>query len=360
MQQQLSDCDTDTGSEKEPDGVTNVEQVAERIESGSEPVHSGSQLMEVSLPSYSNEEAADLDTEGIVILSEESESSTLNVIAKDSGTCLSSSAEPEIAHSSDKGSASDTELSSSPTVHDLSSPRSNTSQGKKDTGDTSQTSETIKSIINSKPYHPNVNIIPSKKKKNQRVRFQQKWFSDYPWLTYDTATGGVLCHTCSTAKTLNLLTLASRSEDAFTIAGFSNWEKATRRFESHTANDAHRHALFVIKAQNNKTVGVQLDQEEEKKQQERRRCLLKIVKRIRYLLRQGLAFRNNPASEGNLYQLLAMDAEDDNELASYLKRDTNFTSWSAQEEFSRDFSHAILRKINKVMKVLYRNLFFSK
>ena len=101
--------------------------------------------------------------------------------------------------------------------------------------------------------------------------------------------------------------------------------------------------MSSLEAQKQKSINSQLSDAEEKKQQERRICLFIIVKKIRFLLKQGLSFRSNPITEGNLYQLL----EDDQAFGLYLKNHTNYSSWSAQQEFSRDFSHAILRRITK-------------
>ena len=93
---------------------------------------------------------------------------------------------------------------------------------------------------------------------------------------------------------------------------------------------------------------MQLCSGEEDKQKDRRRCLKKILRRIRYLLRQGISFRVSKTSDGNLYQLLQVEAEEDPDFAIYLKNNTNFSSWSAEQEFAKDLSHSILRKIARM------------
>jgi hypothetical protein len=202
--------------------------------------------------------------------------------------------------------------------------------------------------ISAEPYHPDVSIIHPKRTKTQNINFQQKWFIDYPWLTYETSLSAVLCHDCNRAYSMGMMTLAKKKEEAFTVAGFSNWKKAKERFESHMRTDAHKHAVSVLKAQEQQSVIVRLNHEEEDKQKERRRCMIKVIRKIRILLRQGIAFRSNPETEGNLYQFLHDDAEEDPGLAAYLRQNTSYTSWIIQKEFCSAFSHAILRRLATV------------
>ena len=200
------------------------------------------------------------------------------------------------------------------------------------------------------PCHPNVRVvqIPPKRTKNQNVFFQQRWFVEYPWLTYNSSLKAVLCHHCYRAHSMGMLNLVKKSEEAFTVHGFRNWKKGAERFKAHLRTDCHKHAVSVLKSQEQPNISVQLNHEEEAKQKERRRCMLKVIRKIRILLRQGLAFRSNPETEGNLYQFLHEDAEDDPGLAAYLKHNTNYTSWLIQREFCSAFSNAILRRIAQV------------
>ena len=210
--------------------------------------------------------------------------------------------------------------------------------------------ETLNTLISTEPHQPDVSIIPPKKTKSQNIYFQQKWFREYSWLTYDTTIQRVLCHTCASAAAMKMMNLATKSDPTFQTVGFCNWKKAKERFQSHSISDSHRHAAFVLASQKQKSIRVHICHEEEQKQRERRHCLKKILRRIRFLLRQGLAFRGHLESEGNLYQILQDDAEDDPLLATYLQQDTSFISWASQKEFARDLSHMILRSIAKVIK----------
>ena len=95
-----------------------------------------------------------------------------------------------------------------------------------------------------KPNQPAVDTIRPKEKKNQKVYFQSKWFKTYPWLHYDEEKGGVLCFECSRAEANGILNLIKVKEPTFIDSGFSNWKKATQRFESHQSSECHRFAAL--------------------------------------------------------------------------------------------------------------------
>ena len=71
-------------------------------------------------------------------------------------------------------------------------------------------------------------------------------------------------------------------------------------------------------------VSVQLSKSHATETQNNRIILLKLLEHIRYLARQGLAFRGHPedsiAFEGNLYQLLLLQAKDSIQLALWIKK----------------------------------------
>ena len=48
--------------------------------------------------------------------------------------------------------------------------------------------------ISESPYHPYPKLIPPKKTATQNIYFQRKWFGEYPWLSYNSTIGGVICH----------------------------------------------------------------------------------------------------------------------------------------------------------------------
>ncbi|KAI4821295.1 hypothetical protein KUCAC02_029233 [Chaenocephalus aceratus] len=91
-------------------------------------------------------------------------------------------------------------------------------------------------------------------------------------------------------------------------------------------------ALVTWRIQESEPVNVQLSRELERRQQQARRNLMKIVEGVRYLARQGLAFRGDQKESGNLSQLLKYKATGDAELTSWLKGPLDFTSPELQNE----------------------------
>lgn len=198
-------------------------------------------------------------------------------------------------------------------------------------------------------YHPNPSLIPWKQTKSQKIYFQEKWYKQFPWIHYDAKLQKMLCFQCSRAKQLGLLNLAKCQDPAFVSAGFDNWKKP-ERFKSHEKSDTHQHAVFELAAVEKPSVNELLDESAKKQQQGARQCLIKLFTTLRFLLRQGQAFRGHNESNGNFQQLLKLRSEDCQLLSSYLKRKTSFTSPEAQSEMIDAFSHEIVRKIATEVK----------
>ena len=107
--------------------------------------------------------------------------------------------------------------------------------------------------------------------------------------------------------------------------GDSNWKKALQRFASHEKSEMHREAIMKLAARSSKMdVSVQLSKSHDIETRNNRAMFLKLLECIRYLARQGLPFRghheDSVAFEGNLYQLLLLQAKDNTQLASWLKK----------------------------------------
>uniref|UniRef100_A0A8C4QC37 Uncharacterized protein n=1 Tax=Eptatretus burgeri TaxID=7764 RepID=A0A8C4QC37_EPTBU len=91
------------------------------------------------------------------------------------------------------------------------------------------------------PFQPHdVSCIPVQILPNRKLKFQQQWFKDFPWLHFDQSIGRVLCHTCTDAFREKLTKLARCAEDAFVSKGFRNWKKATEKFRQHERSNTHR------------------------------------------------------------------------------------------------------------------------
>ena len=92
--------------------------------------------------------------------------------------------------------------------------------------------------------------------------------------------------------------MSNRADPSFTISGFSNWKNALLKFRDHEYSLAHRDAVAAYLASKSSPVNIQLQRGLENDQLGHRKSCL------RYLLRQGLAVRNDHAGGSNLSVML--------------------------------------------------------
>ncbi len=131
----------------------------------------------------------------------------------------------------------------------------------------------------------------------------------------------IFCHICCSTDKQGLLT----SKSPFVHGGFSNWKKAIERFKSHEGSVAHKEAISKLQVRSQGVnVGAMITKQHEAEKRSNRTMLMKLLHCIRYLARQGLAFRghheDSVAFEGNPYQLLLLQASDSPQLATWIKK----------------------------------------
>ena len=130
---------------------------------------------------------------------------------------------------------------------------------------------------------------------------------------------------------------------------FLKWKDGTIAFRKHEKSACHSEAVEVVVTlpATTRNVGELLSRQYTVQKQNNRQALYQIMKCIRFLSRQGLALRGNKdESDGNLRQLLFHKAEDDTNLAEWLKRKENvYTSPDIQNEVIKLLGLQILRDI---------------
>jgi hypothetical protein len=86
--------------------------------------------------------------------------------------------------------------------------------------------------------------------------------------------------------------------------------------------------------------------------EEARFALVKVLKSVRYLARQGLALRGHHNQDGNFIQLLNLVADNTLQCSfmSCLDRTTNYTSPESQNEILQLLSNAVIREIVNTIK----------
>lgn len=163
--------------------------------------------------------------------------------------------------------------------------------------------------------------FPSKNYGNKKRSCQASWFSTYSWLHYNIGKDSVCCMVCMKHK--EKLTAEHNLEDAFTTRGFNNWKKALKSFADHQGTKAHRVALaYETVVPQCGDVLEMTTTELNKKRLAEKKYLLKIMYCIRYLARQGIAFRGDNSND-NLTQLFKLLNRDDEAALKRLESDTN-------------------------------------
>ena len=100
--------------------------------------------------------------------------------------------------------------------------------------------------IANKPHQPRTFSFPKREfgvTTVARRSFQPSWFDKWPWLHYCEDSDSVFCFTCMKACSENKLHSSLNAESAFISAGFTNWKKASERFNNHEASKCHKEAV---------------------------------------------------------------------------------------------------------------------
>ena len=90
----------------------------------------------------------------------------------------------------------------------------------------------------------------------------------------------------------------------------------TKGFHKHESSLCHKHAVTMLTPPGH--IDEQLKERLKSQKEENRNCLLKIVQRISYLARQGIA-KDKQEEQSNFKQLLLLRAEDDEVLQKWIE-----------------------------------------
>jgi len=146
------------------------------------------------------------------------------------------------------------------------------------------------------------------------------------------------------------LSLATQNEATFIDKGFTNWKKATERFDKHEHSACHSHAVNQLHQLQRPSVCAQLSQQKLIEQAGFRSTLVQLFSTVRFLARQALPLRGHVEENGNYMQLLKLLGEENDQLRLWLNRTTNFTSHDCQNEMLELLSHAVVRSIISIVK----------
>ena len=203
--------------------------------------------------------------------------------------------------------------------------------------------------IGDSPHQPQSFAFPNREFGQKFVvsrSFQANWFKSWKWLHYDEESDN--CHTCVKAYKEKKL-FSNTSDPSFIKRGFHNWKDATLKFRAHESSNTHKEAILKIVTlpKTTKDVGESLSSAVKLEKLERRAVMMKILSNIRFLARQGLAFRGDgDETDSNFMQLFLLQSEDNPKLLGWLqKRTDKYTSPEIQNSIIKVMGLQVLRKI---------------
>ena len=202
------------------------------------------------------------------------------------------------------------------------------------------------SLVAEKPCQPSSSSFPKTAFGKQNRSCQSRWFTEFSWLDYDEVNNYVTCFICK--EHLKNLEMEKNKEEAFLSTGFRNWKKALDSFKEHQKSKCHIAALtFEITIPQCGNIQEMTSKKIKSNMQENRKCLIKIIKTIQFLGRQGFALRGDESDENsNFMQLLKLRSKDFLKLKEWLEKKTEkYTSHDIQNELLKLMAHQILREV---------------
>ena len=183
---------------------------------------------------------------------------------------------------------------------------------------------------------------------------QPSWFKRYSWITVCANRHKVFCRVCCLAKQQKLLSVSVLRSSPFINEGFGSWNKALERFDVHEKSQMHREAVERLACKASSVdLGVMMNARSSVDQEFHRNMLFKLLRAIRFLGKQGLPLRghneNAEAFQGNLYQLLLLQAEECPRMISWLQQ-RDYISPTITDEIVNSMGQMILRGILKDIK----------
>ena len=151
-----------------------------------------------------------------------------------------------------------------------------------------------------------------KKSGRQTRSIQTSWYVKYPWISVCTTSYNIFCHVCCNAKK-NLIHFSSHYDPTLWKGVFPVGKKALRDLLV-TKSEMHQEAIMKLAAKSSR-IDIKC---------EWNKIIMPCSESTCYLARLGLAFHGHHedsiAFEGNLHQLLLLQAKDSIQLASWIKK----------------------------------------
>mgnify|MGYP001801130696 CR=1 FL=1 len=131
-------------------------------------------------------------------------------------------------------------------------------------------------------------------------------------------TDTVFCHYCVVQEGKGNLKDQRAKEDAYITKGFSSWKKAPKCFQTHQDSTCHKAASsYKLTIPQCHDVGELMDSHLTKRRLIERKYLLKVIRCLRYLGRQGIALQGSDGND-NFTQLLRLLGTNDSNIIDHL------------------------------------------
>ncbi|KAI5649931.1 hypothetical protein M9H77_35936 [Catharanthus roseus] len=198
-----------------------------------------------------------------------------------------------------------------------------------------------------------------------RRSFQKQWFKDFTWLEYSVHKDAAFCFCCYLfGKGQN----HKHGDDIFTEVGFKNWKRAKEKFRNHEGapNSPHSGAVIQLLGFKNQRQNVEyvLSKQSSQTEIEYRARLTAVVKVIRFLLSQGLAFRRNDESinsirRGNFLELTKWYCEESEEVNKVMNLNAPGNNQLTSPKIQKEIVNACATEVRQAIVNEIGDKFFS-
>ena len=165
------------------------------------------------------------------------------------------------------------------------------------------------------------------------------------WLHYVEETDHILCFVCLKAVEKKVIPRDKLKKDNSLVnADFSNWRKATEKFNKHERSEMHSKSVQKLAALDDFPIDARLSSAHARKQATARHCSELLFRTTRFLGSKGIAFRGDTARGGILFELMLERTYDLPERRKWIEEGTSWMSDTIQNELIENFAHAIQRE----------------
>ncbi|CAH9060043.1 unnamed protein product [Cuscuta europaea] len=206
------------------------------------------------------------------------------------------------------------------------------------------------------PCRPIGHVYPKRVYGKEKRSFQPAWFEKYPWLEYSISKDAAYCLWCYLFKDSNKGNRVG--EVAFTEKGVNNWKKALDIFNTHVGvvGSAHNNARVKLETFQNQRQSIShlISAHGREIEAAYRIRLTAILDVIRFLLKQGLAFRGHDESssslnKGNFLELLEWYSQRNEEVANTLNENAPGNNQMTSPKIQKELTNACAFEVTRVI-----------